>query len=49
MLSGPQHRSCSMGAQSDFRFLAKITRFFHNELFFIGCYIPLWLPRPPQV
>ena len=30
-------------------FLAKTTRSFHRELHFIGCSIPVWLPRPPQV
>ncbi|WZZ71636.1 hypothetical protein YC2023_083006 [Brassica napus] len=30
-------------------FLAKTTRSFHRELYFIGCYIPIWLPRPPQI
>ena len=30
-------------------FLAKTARYFHRELCFIGCSIPVWLPRPPQV
>ena len=30
-------------------FLAKTARSFHRELCFIGCSIPVWLPRPPQV
>ena len=30
-------------------FFAKIDRFFYRELHFIGCSIPVWLPRPPQV
>ena len=30
-------------------FLAKTARSFHRELLFIGCSIPVWLPRPPQV
>ncbi|CAN6974642.1 unnamed protein product [Brassica rapa subsp. trilocularis] len=30
-------------------FLAKTSRTFRWELFFIGCSIPVWLPRPPQV
>ena len=30
-------------------FLAKTARSFHRELYFIGCSIPVWLPRPPQV
>ena len=30
-------------------FLAKTARSFHRELHFIGCSIPVWLPRPPQV
>ena len=30
-------------------FLAKTARSFHRELFFIGCSIPVWLPRSPQV
>ncbi|CAG7897505.1 unnamed protein product, partial [Brassica rapa] len=30
-------------------FLAKTARTFRRELFFIGCSIPVWLPRPPQV
>ncbi|KAF3569300.1 hypothetical protein DY000_02013667 [Brassica cretica] len=29
-------------------FLAKTARTFRRELFFIGCSIPVWLPRPPQ-
>ena len=29
-------------------FLAKNARSFHRELLFIGCSIPVWLPRPPQ-
>ncbi|KAF2575880.1 hypothetical protein F2Q70_00004276 [Brassica cretica] len=29
-------------------FLAKTARSFHRELLFIGCSIPIWLPRPPQ-
>ncbi|KAF3594630.1 hypothetical protein DY000_02022633 [Brassica cretica] len=29
-------------------FLAKTARSFHRELHFIGCSIPVWLPRPPQ-
>ncbi|KAF3558054.1 hypothetical protein F2Q69_00010877 [Brassica cretica] len=29
-------------------FLAKTARTFHRELLFIGCSIPVWLPRPPQ-
>ncbi|WZZ15804.1 hypothetical protein YC2023_108893 [Brassica napus] len=28
-------------------FLAKTARSFHRELLFIGCSIPVWLPRPP--
>ncbi|KAF3519248.1 hypothetical protein DY000_02062928 [Brassica cretica] len=30
-------------------FLAKTARSFHRELHFVGCSIPIWLPRPPQV
>ena len=30
-------------------FLVKTARSFHRELHFIGCSIPVWLPRPPQV
>ncbi|KAF3539118.1 hypothetical protein F2Q69_00022918 [Brassica cretica] len=30
-------------------YLAKTARSFHRELHFIGCSIPVWLPRPPQV
>ena len=30
-------------------FLAKNARSFHKELHFIGYYIPVWLPKPPQV
>ena len=30
-------------------FLAKTARTFRRELLFIGCSIPVWLPRPPQV
>ena len=30
-------------------FLAKTARSLHRELFFIGCSIPVWLPRLPQV
>ena len=30
-------------------FLAKTARTFRRKLFFIGCSIPVWLPRPPQV
>jgi len=30
-------------------FLAKTARSIHKELHFIGCYIPVWLPRPPHV
>ncbi|KAF3535384.1 hypothetical protein F2Q69_00023498 [Brassica cretica] len=29
-------------------FLAKTARNFRRELLFIGCSIPVWLPRPPQ-
>ena len=29
--------------------LAKTTRSFHKELYFIGCSIPVWLPRPLRV
>ncbi|KAG5389725.1 hypothetical protein IGI04_031266 [Brassica rapa subsp. trilocularis] len=29
-------------------FLAKTARNFRRELLFIGCFIPVWLPRPPQ-
>ncbi|KAF3556463.1 hypothetical protein F2Q69_00012511 [Brassica cretica] len=29
-------------------FLAKTARSFHMELLFIGCSIPVWLPRPPR-
>ncbi|KAF2591498.1 hypothetical protein F2Q70_00038461 [Brassica cretica] len=29
-------------------FLAKTATTFHRELFFIGCSILVWLPRPPQ-
>nr|VDD44881.1 unnamed protein product [Brassica oleracea] len=29
--------------------LAMTTRTFHRELCFIGCSIPVWLPRSPQV
>ena len=36
-------------AQNQFSdFLAKTARSFHRELYFIGCSIPVWLPRPPQ-
>ena len=31
-----------------FDFLAKSARTFRRELFFIGCFIPVWLLRPPQ-
>uniref|UniRef100_A0A0D3D6W7 RNase H type-1 domain-containing protein n=1 Tax=Brassica oleracea var. oleracea TaxID=109376 RepID=A0A0D3D6W7_BRAOL len=30
-------------------FLAKTARTFRRELLFIGCSIPVWLSRPPQV
>ena len=30
-------------------FLVKNATFFHRELLFIVCSIPIWLPRPPQV
>ncbi|KAL0660499.1 hypothetical protein Bca4012_081084 [Brassica carinata] len=30
-------------------FLTKTARSFERELLFIGCSIPAWLPRPPQV
>ena len=30
-------------------FLAKTARSFHRELHFVGCSIPVWLPRPLQV
>ena len=30
-------------------FLARTSRSFHRVLYFIGCSIPIWLPRPPQV
>ncbi|KAG5415186.1 hypothetical protein IGI04_002753 [Brassica rapa subsp. trilocularis] len=30
-------------------FLAKTARSFRRELHFVGCSIPVWLPRPPQV
>nr|VDD42482.1 unnamed protein product [Brassica oleracea] len=29
-------------------FLAKTAMNFRRELLFIGCSIPVWLPRPPQ-
>ena len=29
--------------------LARNARSFHRSLCFIGCSIPVWLPRPPQV
>ncbi|CDY31787.1 BnaC01g27430D [Brassica napus] len=29
--------------------LAKIARSFHRDFYFIGCSIPVWLPRPPQL
>ncbi|KAL0802976.1 hypothetical protein Bca101_058152 [Brassica carinata] len=29
--------------------LARTARSFHRELHFVGCSIPVWLPRPPQV
>nr|VDD51694.1 unnamed protein product [Brassica oleracea] len=29
--------------------LARNARSFHTSLCFIGCSIPVWLPRPPQV
>ncbi|KAF8045468.1 hypothetical protein N665_4879s0001 [Sinapis alba] len=29
--------------------LARTARSFHRELCFIGCFIPVWLPRPPLV
>ena len=29
--------------------LDRNARFFHRSLCFIGCSIPVWLPRPPQV
>nr|VDD30988.1 unnamed protein product [Brassica oleracea] len=29
--------------------LARNARSFHRFLCFIGCFIPVWLPRPPQV
>ena len=27
--------------------LAKIARSFHRDLYYIGCSIPIWFPRPP--
>ena len=30
-------------------FLTKTARSFRRELHFVGCSIPVWLPRPPQV
>nr|VDD25005.1 unnamed protein product [Brassica oleracea] len=48
MLSGLQHHSCSTSAKSFSILLAKSARFFHRELHFIGCSIPVWLPKPPQ-
>ena len=30
-------------------FLGKTAKTFHRKLFFIGCSIPIWLSRPPQV
>ncbi|KAF3524333.1 hypothetical protein F2Q69_00050187 [Brassica cretica] len=35
----------------DFNFIhvPRTARSYHRELFFIGCSIPVWLPRPPQV
>ncbi|KAF3572429.1 hypothetical protein F2Q69_00059509 [Brassica cretica] len=30
-------------------FLARTARSFHRVLYFIGCSIPVWLPRPAQV
>ena len=29
--------------------LVRNARSFHRSLCFIGCFIPIWLPRPPQV
>ncbi|KAF3506217.1 hypothetical protein F2Q69_00004050 [Brassica cretica] len=29
--------------------LLKTARSFHKEIYFIGCSIPVWLPRPPRV
>ena len=29
-------------------FLSRNVRSFHRSLFFIGCSIPVWLPRPPR-
>ncbi|KAF2577723.1 hypothetical protein F2Q68_00005489 [Brassica cretica] len=28
--------------------LAKIARSFHRNLYYIGCSIPVWFPKPPQ-
>ena len=28
--------------------LAKIARSFHRDLYYIGCSVPIWFPRPPQ-
>ena len=28
--------------------LAKIARSFHRDLYYIGCSVPVWFPRPPQ-
>ena len=28
--------------------LAKIARSFHRELYYIGCSVPVWFPKPPQ-
>ena len=28
--------------------LAKIARSFHRELYYIGCSVSVWFPKPPQ-
>ncbi|KAF2618677.1 hypothetical protein F2Q68_00038924 [Brassica cretica] len=28
--------------------LAKIARSFHRDLYYIGCSVPVWFPRPSQ-
>ena len=41
---------CFSRAQNEISdFLVKIAKFFHRELCYICCSIPVWLPSPPQI
>lgn len=48
-LSELQDLSCTKGKEQDSNALAKTARAFHRNLVFVGCSIPVWIPRPPLV